>query len=302
VIFLTGASGYVGMRVGQRLAGGGRRVRCLVLPADDVDPGNRFPTQVVRGDLRHLDSFVAYGDGVNAIVHAASASPSASAAELGDVNVRGTANMIEFARRWKVGRFVHVSAAAAVSAPASPYGAAQAEAEKRVAESGLEFTILRPTMVYGPEGASDFRSLVTLVQSFPLLSPLPGSGSARLQPVYIGDLVRAVELVLSNAAARGKTYNVSGASIVQTRELVSRIATAEGLRRFAVPVPLMLCRATAAALRMAVPASVFRPDAILGLAQDAALDHTALREECGYEPLTLEAGFARVFGGGASLR
>jgi nucleoside-diphosphate-sugar epimerase len=302
VIFLTGASGYVGMRVGERLAGRGRRVRCLVLPADEVDPGNRFPTQVVRGDLRHLDSFAAYGDGVDAVVHAASARPAASAATLDDVIVRGTAHMIEFARRWNVGRFVYVSAAAAVSAPATPYGAARAEAEKRVAASGLDYTILRPTLVYGPDGAGDFRSLVALVQSFPLLSPLPGSGSARLQPVYIGDLVRAVELVLSHAAAHGKTYNVSGASVVQTRELVTRIASAEGLRRIAVPVPMMLCRATAAALRMAVPASVFRPDAILGLARDAALDHTPLREECGFEPLTLEAGFARVFGGGASLR
>jgi len=302
VIFLTGASGYVGMRVGERLAGRGRRVRCLVLPSDDVDPGNRFPTQVVRGDVRQLGSFAAYGDGVNAIVHAASASPAASAGQLGDVNVRGTAHLIEFARQWKIGRFVHVSAAEAVSAPASRYGAAQAEAEKLVAESGLDYTILRPTLVYGLEGAADFRSLVTLVQSFPLLSPLPGSGSARLQPVYVGDLVRAVELVLSHAAARGKTYNVSGGTVVRTRELVGRIAAAEGLRRFTVPVPMLLCRATAAALRMAVPESVFRPDAILGLAMDAALDHTPLREECGYEPLTLEAGFARVFGGGASLR
>ena len=103
MIFLTGASGYVGMRVGERLAGHSRRVRCLVLPDDPVDPGNFFPTQVVRGDLRDLDTFAAYGDGVNAIVHAASATPSASARDLADVNVRGTAHIIEFARRWKVG-------------------------------------------------------------------------------------------------------------------------------------------------------------------------------------------------------
>ena len=75
VIFLTGASGYVGLRVGERMAGLGRRFRSLVLPGDPLDPATRFPTQVVRGDVRELDSFAAYGDGVNAIVHAAAAMP-----------------------------------------------------------------------------------------------------------------------------------------------------------------------------------------------------------------------------------
>ena len=127
MIFLTGASGYVGMRVGERLAGRGGRVRCLVLPSDRVDPGNRFPAQVVRGDLRDLDTFAAYGDGVRAIVHTACAKP--PAAQMRDVNVRGTAHMIEFARRWKVARFVHVSAGAAVLAAESAYGRSLSEAK-----------------------------------------------------------------------------------------------------------------------------------------------------------------------------
>jgi nucleoside-diphosphate-sugar epimerase len=302
VLFLTGASGYVGMRVGERLAGRGRRLRCLVLPDDPVDPGNRFPAQVVRGDLRDLDSFAAYGDGVNAIVHAASVMPPAGADHIKDVNVRGTANMIDFARRWEIRRFVYFSAVSAISSPKSAYGASKAEAERLVTESGLDYTVLRPTMVYGPDGAADFRSLVTLVRSMPLLSPVPGSGSARLQPVFIGDLVRAVELVLSTAAATGKTYNVSGGTVVRVRELLERIAAAEGLRRLRISVPLILCRAAAGALRLAVPSSLFSPDALLDLSEDADLDNGRFQVECGYQPLTLDEGFARVFGGGASLR
>jgi nucleoside-diphosphate-sugar epimerase len=302
VIFLTGASGYVGTRIGERLAGRARRLRCLVLPGDPVDPGNLFPTQVVRGDLRDLDSFAAYGDGVNAIVHAASVMPPAGAERMREVNVRGTAHLIDFARRWQVRRFVYVSAVAAVSSPKSAYGASKAEAERLVTESGLDYTVLRPTMVYGPDGASDFRSLVTLVRSVPLLSPVPGSGSARLQPVFIGDLVRAVELVLSTAAATGKTYNVSGATVVRVRELLARIAAAEGLRRLRLPVPVMVCRAAAWAVKTAVPTSVFNPDALVALAEDADLDHARFQVECGYKPLSLDEGFARIFGGGASLR
>ena len=302
MIFLTGASGYVGMRVGERLASRSRRLRCLVLPGDPVDPGNRFPSQVVRGDVRDLDSFAPYGKDVNAIVHCAAVMPPASADRIREVNVRGTANLIEFARRWGIRRFVYLSAVSAVYAQKNAYGASKAEAERLVTESGLDYTVLRLTMVYGPDGGLHFRKLVSLVKRVPLLFPLPGSGKARLQPVFIGDVVQAIELALSTAAATGKTYNVSGGTVVRLRDLVDRIAAAEGLRRIRVHVPLALCHAAASALSAALPASFFSSDALLGLTQDADLDHTRFRDECGYQPLGLDEGFARVFGGGSSLR
>jgi NADH dehydrogenase len=301
VIFLTGASGYVGVRVGQRLAGRGRRVRSLVLLDDPVNPGARFPTEVVRGDVRDLDSFAAYGEGVNAIVHAAAAMPPARPDLIHEVNVRGTANVIEFARRWGVKRIVYFSAVSAVYPSKNAYGTSKAEAERMVTESGLDHTILRLTMVYGPDGGLHFKKLVSLLSRLPVV-PVPGPGTARLQPVYVDDVVRAVELVLASAAATGKTYNVSGGTVLAFRELIDRIAATKGLRRPRLHVPLALCQAAARALSAVLPPSFFSPDALLGLTQDADLDHSGFREECGWVPLTLEEGFARAFGGGESVR
>ena len=301
MLFLTGASGYVGMRIGERLAGRNRRLRCLVLPGDPVDPGNRFPAQVVRGDLRDLDSFAAYGEGVNAIVHAAAVTPPGSPASMRDVNIGGTANMIAVARRWNVRRFLFFSVG---SAPAGDdaHATSRREAERLVVGSGLDYTILRLAMVYGPGGSRAFRDLVSRVRRIPLVHPIPGRGASRLQPVYVGDVVRAVELVLGAAASRGKTYDVTGGTAVTLGDLVDRIAAAEGLRRRRIHVPMALCRATAGALSVALPSSLFSRDALLGFPDDAGLDHAPLREDCGYEPLTLEQGFARVFGGGESVR
>ncbi len=302
MIFLTGASGYVGMRVGERLASQSRRLRCLVMAGDPVDPGHRFPAQVVRGDVCDLESFAAYGEGVNAIVHAAAASPPESAARIREVNVRGTANVIEFARRWRVRRLVCFSAASASSARGDAFAASKAEAERLVQESGLDYTILKLAMVYGPGGARPFRTLVSRLRRSPFLVPIAGSGGTRLQPVYVGDVVRAVELVLSTSAATGKTYNVSGATAVALGELVDRIAKAEGLRRLRVHLPMALCRAATRALAFVLPSSLFTPDALLGLEEDGEVDHTRFREECGYAPLTLDQGFARIFGGGEAVR
>ena len=301
MIFLTGASGYVGMRVGAYFAGKSRRLRCLVLPDDGEDPGNRFPTQVVRGDLTSLDSFAAYGDGVNAIVHAAAAMPPASAARILAVNAGGTANLIAFAKRWGIRRFIYFSAAPPFAGE-DAFAASKVEAERLVIDSGLDYTILRLAMVYGPGGAAPFRRLVSRMRRIPLVYPIAGGGRTRLQPVYIGDVVAAVQLVLASGVATRKTYNVSGGTMVTMRELVDLIAAAERLRRMRVHLPMALCRAASRTLSRLLPAAVFSPDALLGLAEDADLDHTRFREDCGYAPLTLEQGFARVFGGGEAVR
>ena len=95
---------------------------------------------------------------------------------------------------------------------------------------------------------------------------------------------------------------MSGGTVVRFRDLIDRILAAEGLRRRRVHVPLVLCRAAAGVLSLALPPSFFSPDALLGLTQDADLDHSQFREECGYSPLGLEEGFARSFGGGESVR
>src|SRR4030095_7990722 len=98
------------------------------------------------------------------------------------------------------------------------YAASKVEAERLVVESGLDYTVLRLALVYGPGGARPFRRLVSRPHRIPPLNRTAGRGRARLQPVYIGDVVSAVELVLSTRAAAGKTYNVSGGTTVDMRE------------------------------------------------------------------------------------
>jgi NADH dehydrogenase len=127
---------------------------------------------------------------------------------------------------------------------------------------------------------------------------VPGAraGTARLQPVFVEDVVKAVGLALRSPAAVGKTYNVSGGTVLRLRDLIDRIVAAQGLRRHRLHVPLALCRLAASSLAVVLPPSFFSPDALLGLTQDAELDHSQFGQECGYVPLSLEEGFARTFG------
>lgn len=290
MIFLTGATGYVGSHVVRRLVGKGVGVRVLVLPSD---PGVAFlphAVEIVRGDVTDFASFEAHGEGVEAIVHLAALMLPALPTHIHHVNVGGTQALLRFAAHWGIRRFLYASAVSAVYPESNSYGRSKAEAEKLVAGSGLDYTILRPTMIYGVDGGLHFQKLVRLLRRIPIVFPIVGSGRARLQPVYIDDVVTAIETVLTHPRASGKTYNVSGGTVVRFEVLVDMILAEIGLRRLKVRVPESLCTMVARGVTALVPTSFLSPEAILGLSQDAALDHGEFQRDLGYSPLPLDVG------------
>lgn len=235
-------------------------------------------------------------DGVDTVVHSAALMPPNDAGLIRKVNVGGTAVLLEMARAEKLRRFVYLSAVSAIYPIKNAYGRSKAEAEALVAASGLDFTILRLTMLYGEGGGLHFAKLVGLMEKIPLFFPVLGPGLALLQPVYVDDAARAVEIALSSQAAVGRTLDVSGGSVVTFNELVDAVAAATGRRRIRVHAPLWLCRIAAAAAGRLTPGSFLSKDAIVGLTQDATLDHSELQREFGWQPLDLASGLALYFG------
>jgi NADH dehydrogenase len=235
-------------------------------------------------------------DGVHTIVHSAALMPPNDAEEIRTVNVGGTAALLESGRSKGVRRFVYLSAVSAIYPIKNAYGRSKAEAEALVAASGLDYTILRLTMLYGDGGGLHFAKLVGLMEKIPFFFPVLGPGQARLQPVYVDDAVRAVEIALASPAAVGRTLDVSGGSVVTFNELVDAVAAAMGRRRIRLHAPLWLCRIAAAVAERLKEGSFLSKDAIVGLTQDATLDHSALLHEFGWKPLDLASGLALYFG------
>jgi nucleoside-diphosphate-sugar epimerase len=294
MVFLTGAAGFIGAKVARRLAARSLGVRGLALSDEPVGALAGLPVEVVRGDVTDLDSFAAHGSGVDTVVHCAAAMPPDRSERILRVNVDGTANVLRFAQRHGARRFVYVSAVSAVYRDKNVYGRSKAEAERLVAASGLDFTILRPTMVYGIDGGLHFRKLVGLIERAPGVLPVLGSGKSLLQPVWAEDAAGAIVLALTEPAAIGKTYNVSGATVVTFDQFVDHIAAVLKVRRRKVHIPLRLC---ALGARIAAPLlgpSFFSPEAIRGINEDAAIDYGPFRDECGYDPVSLQTGLARA--------
>jgi NADH dehydrogenase len=294
VIFLTGAGGYVGRRVARRLLAAGHAVRGLLAPGEEVPPG-LDGVAWVRGDILEPATLEPHGKDVMAVVHSAAAMLPNPPETVRSVNVDGTRHVLAAAKRWGARRFVYLSAVSAAYARRNCYGESKVQAEALVAESGIPWVALRPTMVYGEGGGLHFARLVALVKGAPGVFPVFGPGTAKLQPVHVEDVALSVELALCRPAAAGGTWGVAGATVVTFDELVTRIARALGLDRRLVHVPLPLAMAAARIAVRVSPSFFLTPEALLGLNQDADLDFGPFEAACGYRPRTLDEGFASEF-------
>lgn len=253
MIAITGANGFVGRTLVRdllrdRVPGDirplvrdERRAR-VELGRDDL------PLRVV--DVCDPESLRGALDGCTALVHTV-AIPTERRQRFADVNVRGVQNTIAEAERAGVRRIVHISAIGADPASPLPYLRSKGEGQRIVEASGIDYVVLRPSLLFGP--GDDFFPRLAFSLKFPLV-PVPGDGKARFQPLHVEDLVRCLRAALSRDDLRG-AYEVGGAEVVTYDELLAETMTALGIRRplVHVPVPLVKPGAVAMGLVMADP-------------------------------------------------
>jgi len=224
-VFLTGATGFVGGHVLRRLAAAGHGpIRCLVRdPARLPDVGG--DVQAVVGDLENVSAWASALEGCDTVVHLAALTGKASEAEHFRVNADGTRRLLRHAAAAGVRRFLFVSTIA-VTYPDkrhSPYARAKDEAEVHVRTGGLDWAVLRPTVVLGPGSPlwEKFRSLAAA----PVM-PVFGNGRNRIQPVHVGDVARCLEAMVAGGTLGARTIELGGRDSLTLEEFLVRIRRA----------------------------------------------------------------------------
>ena len=182
---------------------------------------------------------------------------------------------------------MQVSAIGADSQSRSHYAESKAEGEKRVRAAFPAATILRPSIVFGPEDGF-FNKFAELARFIPAL-PLIGGGKTRFQPVFVGDVAAAIVAALNNPAASGRTYELGGPTIYSFQELMQIVLAETGRKRALVPMPFALASLKAFFLQLA-PKPLLTPDQVTLLKSDNVVAPTALGlADLGIVPTTVEA-------------
>jgi len=293
---ITGAAGEVGRRLARRLAADGWEVRALVLPGDPLRARlDGVASEIHEGDVREAASLGPACAGVDTVFHLAAVILTQDHEQYDRINRRGTANLVAAAAAAGVRHFIYVSSASVVYPRLTPYGQSKLDAERIVAgETRFAHTIVRPTLVYDATGAQEFMLFRRYLLRFPVV-PFVGAGRCRKRPVFSDDVVDGLARVAGNAAALGRTYNLSGGEAITLRELARLVLELEGQPRPILPLPVPLCRVVAAVLGRLMRNPPLTPYAIAGFTNDADLDPSLAMTELGYRPRGVRAGLTACF-------
>ena len=249
-VLLTGASGFVGSHVLPALLDAGHQVRALVrgdaaetLVVARLAADRRDAVSFYRGDVTGAEApteLAAAMAGTDAVVHlVAIPRDMAGGRDLLRVNLDGTRAVVEAMRVAGVRRLVHLGALGVADDPRLHYATSKARAEAEVARSGLDFTILKPSLLWG-ERDGFFNIVADLARISPGLVPVPGRGKSRFQPLWVGDLARIVALCLERPETAGRSYDLGGPRAWTYREITAEVLRGMGRRRAIMPVPVPL--------------------------------------------------------------
>lgn len=230
-VFLAGATGFVGREVLRRLLEEGHEVTGLARTASpSMTPGlHRF----VAGDLQTEGAWMDAVAGHDALINAVGILRERRRNTFRGVVVQGTRNLVAAARRHGVRRLLHVSANG-IDAAAVAYQVTKLEAEADVKSSGLDWTIFRPSLLFGPhdELTRTFARWMRLG-----LFPYFGRGDYRLAPLSVHDAAAAIVRSLDEGATIGQTFPLCGPESLTFREFLEAIRHAAGRRCLLVPAP-----------------------------------------------------------------
>ncbi len=301
-IAITGATGFIGGALIERLVSNGRRIQALIRPASVRKQPADGSTRWVQGDLDHVDSLRHLVRGADVVVHCAGAVRGATPEQFNRVNVDGVVRLAQAVSEQRpVPRFLLISSLAAREPQLSAYAASKQQGERALMDTSGEmaWTIFRPSAVYGPGDRELMPVLRWMARG---VAPVLGSGSGRISFIYIEDLVDAIVQWLDCNRGHRSTYELSDGNPAgySWHEIINMVARLRGTPVVRLRIPLTLLK-LAAALNIAFARAVgyapmLTPGKVRELSHaDWSADNTAMCEATGWSPkIELAEGLRRT--------
>jgi uncharacterized protein YbjT (DUF2867 family) len=278
LITLYGGSGFIGRHVVRAIAKTGARMRIAVRRPElcgHLQPlGGVGQINVVQANVRFPDSLIGPAEGADAVINLVGILFPTGKQTFNAVQDEGARHVAEAARTAGARALVHVSAIGADKDAPSVYARSKAAGETAVAEVFPAAVILRPSVVFGPED-DFFNRFGALARIAPVL-PLIGGGHTRLQPVFVGDVAKAVVASLTGKAAAQAPYELGGPEILTLKQVMQRVLDYTMRRRLLVPLPFWLATVQAAFLQW-LPTPPLTVDQVRLLRIDNVVSEAATR-------------------------
>lgn len=276
-VLVTGGTGFTGSRLIPLLLQNGIQVRALVRPTSDRSPLSALRVEWATGDFANAESFTAALRGVDALVNIAS------------LGFGHAESILKSMKEAGVKRGLFISTTAIFTQLNAGSKSIRLAAEEAIQASGLDYTILRPTMIYGSPRDRNMWRLIRLLRITPIM-PIFGDGESLQQPIFVDDVAQAVLLALKNDIAIGKSYNIAGKAPLTYNHVIDTVASALGKRVWKLHLPYMpIVRVLQFNERIGIRLPI-KAEQVLRLNENKAFSYEDAQRDFGFAPSSFEEG------------
>ena len=278
VILVTGATGFLGEHVLRQLLASGSDILAFVRPGSRTGWLQQHAVGMRVGDLADRTSLQSALRGVDVLFNVAS------------LGFGHAANIVAAAKAAGVGRAVFVSSASVFTQLPAASKPVRIQAERLITESGLNYTVLRPTMIYGAPRDRNIWRLINHLRRWPVI-PVVGRGDALQQPVFVEDVATAVVRAAGADHAIGKAYNLAGAAPLSFVQMIDVTCARLGRNVTKIHLPPRMAWTGAAVFsRLGLRIT---PEQVARIEENKVFDIGAATADLRYEPLNFDHGVAR---------
>lgn len=275
LLLVTGISGLTGRFLYNKLKASSlkRNVCYFVRPTSDTSWMEQ--DEILHyGDVNDTETLTAALSGVRQVIHL--------------VNIRSSPQIIEACKRQGIQRVIFVNTTGMYS-KYQQYAELYRELEQGIVDSGLDYTIIRPTMIYGNQQDKNIHKLILLMHKWRFF-PVPGNGNALMQPIYAGDLADVIlSACLRSKVSSRKAYNVAGQHPLTYNQLLHEIQDALGKRVSMFHIPISLAK-LAGRIGDVVPNGLVNYERIQRLEEDKTFDYSKAKQDLDFNPISFSEG------------